>query len=204
VSWTGLLANRGAFTSRAAEVRAKLSVGAVPEERVVASLVHLGLVARLLAPALGAALVGRVLPVVAPDGVHLRLAGANPLPMALTDVTGVEVDSPAALADQLARHWLVPLVAPWTTLVAATARISPRVLVGNVVSAISGALTVAVATRPDLTDRSDAVLDALLATGPLVGTGGRRPDGSFVRRSCCLFYRLPGAGTCADCVLARG
>jgi len=22
-----------------------------------------------------------------------------------------------------------------------------------------------------------------------------------MRRSCCLFYRLPGAGTCGDCVL---
>ncbi|SDY73321.1 Ferric iron reductase protein FhuF, involved in iron transport [Modestobacter sp. DSM 44400] len=204
VSWADLLADRAAFTSRAAEVTMTLSVVAVPEERVVASLVHLGLVARLLAPALGAALAGGVLPVVAPDGVHVRLAGANPLPMALTDVTGVEVDSPAAVADQLARHWLTPLVAPWTTLVAATARVSGRVLAGNVTSAVAGALAVAVARRPDLTDRSVAVLDALLVTGPLAGTGGRRPGGSFVRRSCCLFYRLPGAGTCGDCVLAQG
>lgn len=203
VSWAELLADPATFTGRLAEVRTRLTAGVVPEVRVVASLVHLGLVARLLAPAIGAALAGGVLPVVAGDGVHVRLTGANPLPMALTDVTGVEVDSPAAVADQLARHWLTPLVAPWTALVASTARVSGQVLAGNVVSAVAGALTVAVAPRPDLTDRSAAVLDALLTTGPLAGTGGRRPDGSFARRSCCLFYRLPGAGTCADCVLAQ-
>lgn len=202
VSWADLQADPAAFTARAAEVRTALTAGAVPGERVVASLVHLGLVARLLAPALGAALAGAVLPVVAPDGVHLRLAGSNPLPMALTDVTGIEVDSPAEVAEQLIQHWLAPLVAPWTALVAARARVSGQVLAGNVVSAVAGALTVAVATRPDLADRSVAVLDALLAAGPLAGTGGRRSDGSFARRSCCLFYRLPGAGTCADCVLA--
>jgi ferric iron reductase protein FhuF len=56
-------------------------------------------------------------------------------------------------------------------------------------------------TLPALVARADAVLDALLGSGPLAGTGRRREDGSFVRRSCCLFYRLPGAGTCGDCIL---
>jgi ferric iron reductase protein FhuF len=39
--------------------------------------------------------------------------------------------------------------------------------------------------------------------GPLAGTGRRLPDGRFVRRSCCLLYRLPGAGTCLDCILTE-
>ncbi|NEN51080.1 hypothetical protein G3R41_09025 [Modestobacter muralis] len=203
VSWADLLADQAQFAGRAAEVRTTLTVGAVPGERVVASLVHLGLVARLLAPPLGAALAGGVLPVVAPDGVHVLLSGSNPLPMALTDAAGIDVDSPAAVAEGLVRHWLTPLVMPWTTLVAAVARVSGQVLAGNTTSAVAGVLAVAVATRQDLADRSVAVLDALLAGGPLAGTGGRRLDGSFTRRSCCLFYRLPDAGTCADCVLAR-
>lgn len=42
----------------------------------------------------------------------------------------------------------------------------------------------------------------------LTGTGERRapvaPDHAwtFRRRSCCLYYRVPGGSTCADCVLA--
>ncbi|WP_139306897.1 (2Fe-2S)-binding protein [Modestobacter sp. DSM 44400] len=203
VSWAGLLADPAVFTARAAEVQTALSAGVVPEKRVVASLVHLGLVGRLLAPAIGAAVAGGVLPVVSAGGVHLRLAGSNPLPLALTGVSAVDVGSPAAVAEELSQHWLTPLVRPWTALVAAMTGLSEKVLVGNVVSAVAGALTIAVTARPDLTHRSTAVLDALLATGPLAGTGERRCDGSFARRSCCLFYRLPGAGTCADCVLTR-
>ena len=34
----------------------------------------------------------------------------------------------------------------------------------------------------------------MLAEGPLAGTGRRLRDGRFARRSCCLYYRLPGAG----------
>lgn len=180
-----------------------LNAGTLPEDRVVASLMHLGLVARLLSPALGTALAGGVLPVVTAEDIHLQLAGGNPLPMAWRRVAGVDVDAPAAVAEQLAWHWLTPLVEPWTARVATTSRLSEQVLAGNVVSAVAGALTIAAAARPQLTDRCAAVLDALLVSGPLAGTGGRRPDGSFARHSCCLFYRLPGAGTCGDCVLTR-
>jgi ferric iron reductase protein FhuF len=46
----------------------------------------------------------------------------------------------------------------------------------------------------------------LLRTGPLAGTGtlayrGGRP--AFRRRSCCLYYRVPGGALCADCGLTR-
>ncbi|EFC84989.1 (2Fe-2S)-binding protein [Parafrankia sp. EUN1f] len=50
----------------------------------------------------------------------------------------------------------------------------------------------------------------LLATPPLAGTtvhsltlDGQLVVPSVVRRSCCLFYRVPGGGTCGDCPLAR-
>ncbi|MEU7551440.1 (2Fe-2S)-binding protein [Streptomyces sp. NPDC044571] len=26
---------------------------------------------------------------------------------------------------------------------------------------------------------------------------------AFVRRSCCLYYKVPGGGFCGDCVLRR-
>lgn len=166
--------------------------------REVRSLVHLGVVARVLSPALGAALVAGVLPV--PGRVVLQPVGSNPVPMTWSGVRLVEVPGPRHVAAALAEHWLAPLVGPWTDAVAARS-VSRRVLTGNVVSALHGTGVVVGAARPDLAGRTRAVLDALLTDGPLAGTGGWRPDGSFARRSCCLLQRLPRAGACADCVL---
>lgn len=200
VSWADLLAEPDLWRVRAAEVHDVLSAGAPVDQRIVASLVHLGLVARLLSPTVGAALAGDIVPVVGAAGVRLQLRGTNPLPMAWAGVTGGVARSTGEVGALLIRHWLEPLVQPWTELIAGEAGLSGRVLRGNVVSAIAGTLRLA-ATRPGLSHRAEAILDALLASGPLAGTGTRRADRSFLRHSCCLFYQLPGAGTCSDCVL---
>ena len=42
----------------------------------------------------------------------------------------------------------------------------------------------------------------MLARPPLRGVGEYGPDRRFRRRSCCLLYRVPGAGLCGDCILA--
>ncbi|SDP59525.1 FhuF 2Fe-2S C-terminal domain-containing protein [Klenkia soli] len=185
----------------AARTRAVVAVlGPDAEPRVVRSLVHLGVVARVLSPAIGAALATGVLPV--PTSVRLQPAGSNPVPMAWAGVRGVAVPTPDDVAGALAEHWLASLVQPFTDVVAASG-VSRQVLTGNVVSAVHGTGVVVAAARPDLAAGARALVDALVAAGPLAGTGARRPDGSFVRRSCCLVQRLPGAGTCADCVLVR-
>lgn len=173
----------------------------VVEESVVASITHLGLVARLCAPLLGAALLTGTLPVAPPGSVHLRLSGTNPLPLAIESPAATAVDRPGELAGAFTRHWLAPAIDPLGVAVRATNGVSPLVLAGNVVSAVAGALRMAAQARPALAGRAAGVLDALLRTGPLAGTGELRDDGTFVRRSCCLFYRLPRAGTCGDCVL---
>jgi len=72
---------------------------------------------------------------------------------------------------------------------------------------VAGAAAALAVTRPDLGRRSTALADRLLQRGRLAGTGRflstdpTRPERFFRRRSCCLFYRVPGGGTCADCVL---
>lgn len=175
-------------------------LGADVDPRVVHSLVHLGVVARVLSPAVGAALATGVLPV--PATVTVQPAGSNPVPMAWDGVRGVDVPTPGDVASALAEHWLAPLVRPWTDVVAATG-VSRQVLTGNVVSAVHGTCVVVASARPDLAPRAQALVDALVAAGPLADTGARRSDGSFVRRSCCLVQLLPGAGTCADCVLVH-
>lgn len=204
VSWARLVEDSTVLEQRVTEVQRVLASGpASPpvDARVAASIVHLGLVARLLSPILGTALVARVLPACPPGRVHLRLAGTNPLPLALTGPEAVPVPDPNAVADAVGVHWLGPAVAPLTAAVGERFRLSGHVLTGNTVSAAAGALRVAGTARPELAGRAEAVLEALLADGSLAGSGRRREDGSLVRRSCCLFYRLPGAGTCGDCVL---
>jgi hypothetical protein len=204
MTWLRLVEDPAVLGERVAEVRRLLAAGPgapVVDQRVPASIVHLGLVARLLSPPLGAALVAGVLPAAPPGRVHLRLAGANPLPLALSSPEPVAVPDPVSIADALALHWLGPAVAPLTATVHERFRLSRRVLTGNVASAAAGALLAAGTALPELAPRATAVLEALLAAGPLAGTGDLRADGSFVRRSCCLFYRLPGAGTCGDCLL---
>ena len=204
VSWAQVVEDPAVLDQRVVEVQGILATGLAPpsvDPRVAASIVHLGLVARLLSPILGAALVAGVLPACPPGRVHLRLAGSNPFPLALTDAQAVAAPGPDAVAAAVAVHWLDPAVAPLSAAVHERFRLSLHVLTGNTASAAAGALRAAGTARPDLAGRAGAVLDALLAAGPLAGSGRRREDGSFVRRSCCLFYRLPAAGTCGDCVL---
>jgi ferric iron reductase protein FhuF len=203
-SWAALSADPELLGRRADEVRAVLAAGPgnpTVEPAVVASLVHLGLVARLVSPPLGAALLTGVLPVTRIEHVHVRLAGANPIPLAVGAPSAAAVGSAPDLAVAFHRSWLVPAVEPFTQTVRATWTVSRHVLDGNVTSAVAGALRMGATARPELAGRADAILDALLRSGPLAGTGRRRTDGSFVRRSCCLFYRVPGGGTCGDCVL---
>ncbi|MEQ3551944.1 (2Fe-2S)-binding protein [Pseudonocardia nematodicida] len=83
------------------------------------------------------------------------------------------------------------------------------VLWGNVASSIAGAKRVLDIQRPDLAERVAAVASDLLAHPKLV-TAGESGDAvppdrvwTYRRRSCCLYYRLPGGSVCADCVLQR-
>lgn len=203
-SWAALTADPAPLGRRAAEVRAALAAGPGHpdvEPAVVASLVHLGLVGRLVAPVLGAGLITRVLPLAPAERVHLRLVGANPVPMAVDSSSAAAVDGPADLVPAFHDGWLLPMVVPFTAAVRDLWAVSQHVLDGNVVSAVASALRMAAIARPELGERSDEALDALLTSGSLRGMGRRRGDGSFERRSCCLFYRVPGAGTCGDCVL---
>ncbi|WP_232807083.1 (2Fe-2S)-binding protein [Geodermatophilus chilensis] len=204
-SWAALNADGEVLRRRAAEVRAVLAAGPgrpAPEPAVVASLTHLGLVARLVSPLLGAALLHGLLPVAPVEHVYVRLAGANPLPLALLPSSAAVVGSPAELVPAFHRFWLTPAVEPLTLALRASIPISRQVLDGNVTSAVAGALRMAATARPGLTSRAGEVLDELLS-GPFAEAGHRRDDGSYVRRSCCLLYRLPGARTCGDCVLGE-
>ncbi|WP_083734860.1 (2Fe-2S)-binding protein [Actinomadura sp. CNU-125] len=77
-------------------------------------------------------------------------------------------------------------------------RLADGLVWGNAASALAGSLNVG----PRDAARA-AIVRHLLALPPLDGTGELGPAG-FVRRSCCLYYRVPpGGGLCGDCALVR-
>lgn len=200
---------------RIAAVRGFLAAGGgqrpdAVEERVAASVAHLGLVARLVSPALALAVLGGA----APTGVSLArlrwqptLGGPWPLSLPHSAVTiGADAD-PERLAAALARHVLdgpvrelADAVAPW--------RVSPHILWGNTASALNGAATMLAAARPSSAAQVRAVAALLLDRPPLAGTSttAAPPGRAFRRRSCCLIYRAApdrAGALCGDCALDR-
>lgn len=161
------------------------------ETRVAASTMSLGLFARLLSPALGAAALDIALRHPTLDDAWWQPAEHGPWPLAIT--------GPSAIPDldDLVRETIDPLV----EILSDRYSLSKQILRGNAASAAFGAASMVTTARPDLADAANHLSNDLLS-GPLAGTGDRR-HGRFVRASCCLYYRLPGGGYCGDCILTH-
>jgi FhuF 2Fe-2S C-terminal domain/Ferric iron reductase FhuF-like transporter len=199
---TSPAAPSGPLAARIAAVRSALAArGSLPvdqvEERVAGSAVHLGLVARLVSPALGAAVLGFPLDL-RPAGLSWRDELGGPLPLSAA------VPSPdAGSRPPWDQRLIDETVAPLTARVAALVPVSPRVLWGNAASAVNAAAAGVARQRPDLAASAYQAAARLLARPSLRGEP-HPPGPGFRRLSCCLFYRLaPGqpSAVCGDCVL---
>jgi hypothetical protein len=173
------------------------------EERATASIVFLGWAARLISPAVGCAVVSGQVPQMA--GAFWRAGVGSPMPLALASADLAGADSMPDLAHLVYQRAIVDAVEPLLGGVSETFTVSPTVLWGDVASSVAGATKLIAATRPELAPVSEELTDELLLLGPLDGKGtfaretpSRR---AFRRTTCCLFYRIPGAGYCGDCVL---
>ncbi|MFC9586677.1 (2Fe-2S)-binding protein [Streptomyces yangpuensis] len=164
--------------------------------RVAASTAQFGIASRLWSIGLGcAALDGRV-PDLAADRVWWRLPEGGSLQLWLPEPAARPV---AGLGESVLGN-LAVLEAGLRQRYG----VSPTVLRGNAASGLVGALRV-------LTDRVpggaavESVRALLAEDGALAGTGTFVHEVglgvAFVRRSCCLYYRVPGGGLCGDCVL---
>ncbi len=178
------LAERVAWTAEALSVRAGVDV----EERVAASTASLGIFARLLSPAIGAAILGAE----APDPRSLRWQPVEGGPMRLAALTWGR-HAPSVVVDLV----IAPLVERLDTEHGVSAKIGW----GNAASAVHGAARMAAQADPALAPAAGRLLRDLLKHPHLTQTADVGPP--FVRRSCCLYYRLPGGGYCGDCVLAH-
>lgn len=165
------------------------------EERVAASVLFLGFASRLVSPLLAAAALTGVIPAATPGRLRWRAAGSGPLPIAYGEMAALDSSAP-----ELNRVAIQGLAAPVVAVFRSRFALSPHVLWGNVASALGGAAGMIA------DERAAALVSELLTVPPLAGmaTVRRQPRWSLRRRNCCLYYRIPGGGTCGDCVLAPG
>jgi hypothetical protein len=196
--------------ARIAAVRSALGT----DERVASSIAFQGLAAQLVAPLFAAAVVHGALPTrSAPRGpaptaggiaaaLHWRPGGTGPW-LWWAGPDGSVGPCPDALLGDVLAGLLAPLVAA----VRARASVAERVLWGDAASAVGAARRLVAAARPPAAARAAAAAAHLLTTPPLAATAAlRRPEPpdvgwTFRRRSCCLYYRVPGGDVCGDCVL---
>lgn len=161
-----------------------------PERRVAASILFQGFAARIWSPHLGAVAYRRP----PPDQSPVRLRW-RPEPFTLAvDEPVPTTDGPGVLVDQHLR--------PMAAAVHESTGVAMNLLWGNAASALVGTLTV---LRLHGRTLDPALVRGLLGSGPLRGTGTLTGDDPpvFRRRSCCLYYRVPGGGLCGDCCLTR-
>jgi iron complex transport system ATP-binding protein len=169
------------------------------ERRVAVSLFFQGYAARLISPQLGCLVRGGCVPAVPARRLCWRRPDGELIELGLIQGQGwrgpVDALLRLVVTQSFAEH-LDPLAA---TLLAHT-RLSPAVLVDNVASALISAHC--------LTDDSLGAdwrsLASTALTHPLLSGSGHIGAGepAFVRRSCCLYYRVTNGGKCGDCPLA--
>lgn len=189
------------------------------EPRVVASVHYQGLAARLVSPAMAAAVLHGI--VLAPEALRWRHVSSGPPPLLLAEDRAIPAprpgaQGPEAAAEVIERVIVRGLLEPAATAFRARVKLSPHVLRGNLMSSIAGAAGRLAEVLPEHGASAQALAEALLAAPSLDGTGtfdaprtvssarsGDHREIRFTRTSCCLYYRLPGGGKCGDCVLLR-
>lgn len=186
----------------ASRVRKVAGALRAPEARVAASVAHQGLAARLWSVALGSAALCGAVPDLAPPLLHWDPEGSAPDDLWLTEVRPLPGDAPT-LVDLVLRAHLEPLAEALRT----RHRLAPGLLRGNAASALAGAARELDRWgrrhgRTDVAARAASLTRDILAD-PLLAGAGTLTGTAFRRRSCCLYYRVPGGGVCGDCCFVR-
>jgi hypothetical protein len=211
-----LLDNPDVMAARVAAVRTYLATagGLTPdsvEVRVAASVAHLGLAARLLSPlfALAADVERGDASAVSLRTLRWQPAVGSTFALSIPGLEQAEAEHAPATpqARGVSDAWtdFEPLAVELCELVRPLG-VSPRVVWGNIASAVNGARIALSSAAPESAARALVVRDRLLAHPRLAGTFRASPGGAFQRRSCCLIYRAAPdrrGPLCGDCVLRR-
>jgi ferric iron reductase protein FhuF len=195
-------------------------VGVPPEDlprRAVASLLFLGVTARLVAPPFAAIVLAGVAPEITLETAMGGELADGRYVLTLTTFAALDDDleesldgsldeSLDGLGDRLGRQLLVGQISRLVTTFAGREALHPRLLWGNVASVVASTGRLVANHDPTRTDAARRLTQVLLAHPLLSECGEYRTMGdpaviSYRRRSCCLYYQLPGAGLCGDCPL---
>jgi hypothetical protein len=176
---------------------------AAPEARVAASVAQQALAARLWSVALGCAVRYGRIPDLDPRLLRWDPAGSAPDDLWLTAPRPGAGGDAASVAEAVLHGHLRPLAAA----LRARHRLAPGLLWGNAASALAGTARQLTRRaqelgRPDAGEHVRALAARILAHPLLAGTG-TLTGADFRRRSCCLYYRVPGGGVCGDCCFTR-
>ncbi|MFV8049012.1 (2Fe-2S)-binding protein [Mycobacterium sp. 48b] len=163
--------------------------------RIGASLVQFSHASRLWSPVLATALGHGVIPDL--TALQRRDAGTD---LRLSEPLGIPVDPDRPLAGQLYRAVVTDHLEPLAA--GLRVKMAPRLLYGNAAAALTAAAADLARARPEIRGDVVEVTESLLATAELAGTG-TLSGLTFRRRSCCLYYRVPGRSNCSDCALTR-
>jgi iron complex transport system ATP-binding protein len=168
--------------------------------RVAVSLFFQGYAARLLSPQLGCLAVGGCVPAVPTGSLSFRRPGDELIELGLAGGPGWR-GSAGALIDVIVTQSFAEHLRPLTQALLARTRLSSSLLRDNVASALVSALQLTDGKLgTDWRTMATRALDhPLLRDSGILDVG----DPAFVRRSCCLYYRVENGSTCADCPLAR-
>ncbi|MFH8337018.1 (2Fe-2S)-binding protein [Streptomyces sp. AM6-12] len=189
----------GPLTARVALVARRLGT---PEPRVAASLAQQGLAARLWSAALGCAVLYGRLPDLRPSLLRWDIEASAPDDLWLTEVRPGPGDAGALAGAVLGGH-----LEPLGETLQDHYGIAAGLLWGNAGSALAGAARelerwARAHGRTDVVARTRALTGELFGH-PLLRATGTRTGTAFRRRSCCLYYRVPGGGVCGDCCFPR-
>ncbi len=193
----GLLYERGggALDSMLDAVMARL---AGCERRVAASLFFQGYAARLLSPQVGCLVSAACLPAMPAGLLSWRRPDAEIVRLALAPGPGWRAPADALIGLTVAQSFDEHL-RPLATALRARVGIPASLLRDNAASALVAALRLA-DSRIGPGWRHLAGL--ALSHPRLRGAGVLNQDEpAFVRRSCCLYYRVDNGGLCGDCPL---
>jgi hypothetical protein len=169
--------------------------------RLAASSLQLGVTARLLSPVVGAATCFGVVPLLTSTSVLWQVSADHPPRLGTAALEWVSAPTTSRAATLISESILATIIRPLNDALRSAVSLPSHVAWGNVTSAANGAVTVLSMSRPQDERRGRALVRSLMAAPPLAGTGSFT-NGTFVRRSCCLFYLAPHGGFCGDCVLA--
>jgi len=160
------------------------------EPRVAASLFFLSYTARLLCPTVAAHVLGGPTPDIRPGNLWWHYDPVDGLRVRLAEpITGPDV------AESLE---------PVVEAIREVAPVARGLLWGNAASSMVGALRTIARTGTASAEECVELGERLFTRPPLLGAGDfiQFPgEVAFRRRSCCLYYRLDGGGTCGDCPL---